>query len=59
MTTLMKQCQQVEDSKSMHNELTKNVTSHPIAGRGILANNPFVLLSGIIPGDDLTCFERT
>ncbi|EFA07968.1 phospholipase A2B precursor [Tribolium castaneum] len=50
MTTLMRQCQQVEDGKSVHDELAKNITAHPIAGRGILANNPFVLLSGIIPG---------
>lgn len=49
MTTLMRQCQQVEDGKTMTNELSKNITTHPI-GRGILANNPFVLLSGIIPG---------
>lgn len=50
MTTLMNQCQQVEESKTISNELVKNITSHPISGRGILANNPFVLLSGIIPG---------
>ncbi|KAJ8975352.1 hypothetical protein NQ317_000280 [Molorchus minor] len=52
MVVLMDQCKQLEDMTylSKHEEVSKNRTHRFSEGRGILANNPFSLLSGIIPG---------
>lgn len=52
MITLMDQCQEVESYANAHK--TKQSTAHsqgPGYGRGLLANNPLTLFSGIIPGN--------
>lgn len=50
MIGLMEQCKQLEDivDYKTYDEAAKNYTMS--GARGILANNPFTLLSGIIPG---------
>lgn len=52
MITLMNQCKELEDMmfSRKHEEQLKNRTYPVSQARGILANNPFSLLSGIIPG---------
>ncbi|KAJ8911524.1 hypothetical protein NQ315_000559, partial [Exocentrus adspersus] len=51
MITLMDQCKEMEDMTfiNRHKEVLKNGTNNVPQVRGILGNNPFSLLSGIIP----------